>query len=104
MMGNIREINDRAHSDSYGTTQTGYVRDHPGRCRGGGRYVEGCWGFLCLKIKKFLGFLFFGVWCLGFLVVGFLFVGFVVSWFFVSWLFVSWFLGIFVYWCLGFLV
>ena len=35
-------------SASYGTT--------PIWCRGGNRYVEGCWGFRYLKIEKFVGF------------------------------------------------
>ena len=48
-------------------------------CRVGSRYVEGCWEFPYLKIKRFLGFL---VCCF----------------------FVSWFLGLSVYWFLGFLV
>ena len=55
-------------------------------CRGGSRYVEGCWGFPFVKIKTFLGF------------SG--------SWFLVSWFIgfkVSWFLGVKVYWDLGFI-
>ena len=39
------------------TTQTGYMTTPVG-CRGGCRYVEGCWGFPLLKIKMFLGFCF----------------------------------------------
>ena len=46
-------------------------------CRGGSRYVEGCWGLPHLKIKMLLGFLVFGfsvskllgfkvIWFLGF--------------------------------------
>ena len=49
--------------DGYGTTQTVYGTTPVG-CKGGTRYVEGCWGFPYLKIKKckvsrvlFFGFL-----------------------------------------------
>ena len=40
-------------------------------CKGGSRYVEGCWGLLYLKMEK----------CFGFLVLGFLVSCFLVYWF-----------------------
>ena len=54
----------------YETTQTGYGTSSVG-CRGGSRYVEGCWGFPDLEIKKFKV-----SWFQSFLAFGFL-----VSWF-----------------------
>ena len=44
------------HPSGYGTMSVW--------CRGGSRYVEGCWGFAHLKIKKVSWFL--GVWFLCF--------------------------------------
>ena len=49
--------------------QTGYGTTSVG-CRAGSRYVEGCWGFPYLTIKKGLKFL--GLVCLGFLFFAFL--------------------------------
>ena len=67
----------RSNVHSEGTTKTGY-RTTPVGCRGGSRYVERCWGFPYLKIKKFLGFLVSGC---GLRFVCFWFYGFMVSWF-----------------------
>ena len=44
-----------AKQSDYGTTKTGYATT-PVWCRGGSRYVEGCWGFRYLKIKLFFHF------------------------------------------------
>ena len=41
-----------------GTTKAGY-RTTSAWCRGWSRYVEGCWRFPYLEIKRFLGFLVF---------------------------------------------
>ena len=38
-----------------GTTHSGYGTTSVW-CRGGRRYVQGCWGFPYLKIEKFVGF------------------------------------------------
>ena len=71
----------------YGTTQTGYETTPVG-CRGGNRYVEGCWGFPYLKIKKkFIGFVCFRVWLVVFWCYGVV---------------VSRLYGFMVLWCYGF--
>ena len=50
----------------YGTTRTGYGTAQVG-CRGGSRYVEECWGFPYLKVKKFKVVVFF--WFYGLMVL-----------------------------------
>ena len=57
----------------YGTTSVG--------CRGGRGYVEGCWGFPYLKIKRFVGLLVFCFFGVRLLIFGCCFLGVVVSWF-----------------------
>ena len=92
----------------YGTTSVGY--------RGGSRYVQECWGFPYLRMKKFLvcsfldvlvsRFLVPSVWIFWFLVL--LAVGFLVVWFLGFWVSrilgfsVSLFLSCLVSWLLGF--
>ena len=66
-----RKLNSAQRESQQKTTLVG--------CRGGSRYVDGCWGFPYLKIKKVfwvLAFGFYGLWFHGFVVLwGFWFYG-----------------------------